>query len=1039
MMRDKIFCRAMLSATAAPLALGLALAAASPASAQTQDTGGAAPAPAAPGTNTTSPSTAPLGQTPTAPATPGAPPPAASEQGEIIVTGTLFRNPAAASASPLVTLSAADLTARGINTVADAVQKLSSNNAGTLATNWSAFGFSTGASAPSLRGLNDAYTLTVFDNLRSAPYPLADDTRRNFVDINTIPDSVVDHIDVLQDGASSAYGSDAIAGVVNVIIKKQITGLHLNASGGVSTHGDGGEQRLDATYGYGDLASDGFNVWVNGEYQHNDPIYLRDRGFPYGTADLSSICGTANGLNPDYPAGTKVCMNNGVVNGVQPDGSFTLGTTQVPIVRPYDASGSPVTGSQWQFLNPGAGCGNLTAYTLTSAQRTANPAAPAVVCQEDRVNKFYQYSPDITRYGANARATVNIGSQAQAYAMFNFYEVKTINTGTDENLAGQTAAGGQQVTLSPLLLPAYICPRGTVTCTAANGTLNPNNPFAAQGLQAGLRQRYDRPETTLTDAKTFRFSGGVSGTFGDGWNYNADATYSRVKFRLIQKNFINAQHLLDVIADGSFNFANPAANSASVRDYLSPPNISHDHSSLLQVQATLSKSFFELPGGQLQVLVGGSYRKEKIYEPSANPPNAVNPTDRYYRVNAVEVIGGRSVKSGFFEVDAPVLTQVDLKVQGRYDDYSTGQTNFSPKFEATFQPIHQVKFRGTFSKGFRVPSLAEAFGAPATGYVTTQLDPTDPAQAAFIAAHGGNTYATQAYSYGLTGSGNASLKPEKATQWTAGVVLQPTNYLTLTADYYHVKIKGVINPPDCSAAVAQYYQNNGTTNIPGCTTTAGVPDPEFPNAQALLGDVAYSYVNADAFKTSGIDVSATLRVPLGNGMRWTSSGTATYIKNLSLIQNGQTFRFDGTLSPCNITSCSGTPKWRASWENTLEVGKASVTATAYYTSGYSLISVDPPYTGVRGDCAGSIGNSVVAYEDGTTPVRCHARHFIDVDLTANYKLSDKFTIYMNVLNVLGTKPPFDPSAGYSIYQFNPAWADQGFIGRYFRVGAKVDF
>jgi iron complex outermembrane receptor protein len=624
--------------------------------------------------------------------------------------------------------------------------------------------------------------------------------------------------------------------------------------------------------------------------------------------------------------------------------------------------------------------------------------------------------------------------------MFNFYEVKTDNAGRDEAFAGQTAAGGQQVTLSPLFLPAYICPRGTtVACTAANGTLNPNNPFAAQGNQARLLARYDRHEQTLTDAKTFRFSTGINGSFGDGWNYNVDGTYSRVNFKLTQKNFINARHLLDVIADGSYNFVVPGANSEAVRDYLSPINISHDHSSLGQVQATLSKSFFELPGGQLQVLVGGSYRRETIYEPSANPPNATDPYDRYYRVNAVEVIGKRNVKSAFFEVDAPIVQMVDLKAQGRYDKYSTGQHNFSPKFEATFQPIHQVKFRGTYSKGFRVPSLAEAFGAPATGYITTQLTKTDPAQAAFIAAHGNDAYATQQYSYGLTGSGNPSLAPEKSTQWTAGVVLTPIPQLTLTADYYHVRIKGVINPPDCSAAIAQYYQNNGTTNVPGCKTTAGVPDPLFPNATPLLGDVSYSYVNADAFKTSGIDLSATLRLPIAEGIRWTSSGNATYIKNLSLIQNGNTFRFDGTLSPCNITSCSGTPKWRASWENTLDVGKASVTLTGYYTSGYSLISVDPPYSGVRGDCLGSLGNSIVTYADGATPVACSAKKFIDFDLTANYKVNKKFTLYMNLLNVFGAHPPFDPSAGYSLYQFNPAWADQGFIGRYVRIGAKVDF
>jgi len=185
---------------------------------------------------------------------------------DIVVTGTLFRNASAATASPVTTLTSEDLSNRGITTVAQAVQSLSANNAGTAATSWSSFGFATGATAPSLRGLNDAYTLTIFDGLRSAVYPLADDGSRNFVDINTIPDSIVDRVQVLQDGASATYGADAIAGVVNVIVKKEITGVHLNASSGISQRGDAAEQRLDATLGYGKLDEQGWNVWINGEY-----------------------------------------------------------------------------------------------------------------------------------------------------------------------------------------------------------------------------------------------------------------------------------------------------------------------------------------------------------------------------------------------------------------------------------------------------------------------------------------------------------------------------------------------------------------------------------------------------------------------------------------------------------------------------------------------------------------------------------------------------------------------------------------------------
>src|SRR5947209_11856055 len=207
----------------------------------------------------------------------------------IVITGTVSRQ--TQTASPVTVVSASNLQDRGVTSVSEAIQQLPANNAGTDQASWSPFGFATGASAPSLRGFNDAYTITLFDNLRTAYYPLADDGYRNFVDENTIPESIVDRIEVLQDGASASYGADAVAGGVNVIIKKEIRGIHGNASYGFSQKGDAKEKRFDLTLGYGSLADQGFNVYINGEYQKNDPLFLNQRGYPFNTADRSGICG----------------------------------------------------------------------------------------------------------------------------------------------------------------------------------------------------------------------------------------------------------------------------------------------------------------------------------------------------------------------------------------------------------------------------------------------------------------------------------------------------------------------------------------------------------------------------------------------------------------------------------------------------------------------------------------------------------------------------------------------------------------------------
>jgi iron complex outermembrane receptor protein len=157
--------------------------------------------------------------------------PPANPQQEIIVTGSLLRTTTTETPSPVTVLSAQTLAQRGINTVSEATQRLSANNAGTITAGWNTgFNFASGATAPSLRGLTVQDTVSLFDGLRMAVYPLADDGQRNFVDLNTIPTGVIDRIEVLRDGASSTYGADAIAGVVNIITKKQVRGLHVNGS-----------------------------------------------------------------------------------------------------------------------------------------------------------------------------------------------------------------------------------------------------------------------------------------------------------------------------------------------------------------------------------------------------------------------------------------------------------------------------------------------------------------------------------------------------------------------------------------------------------------------------------------------------------------------------------------------------------------------------------------------------------------------------------------------------------------------------------------
>src|SRR3546814_136419 len=179
--------------------------------------------------------------------------------------------------------------------------------------------------------------------------------------------------------------------------------------------------------------------------------------------------------------------------------------------------------------------------------------------------------------------------------------------------------------------------------------------------------------------------------------------------------YVYIQHLLDVIADGSFNFLSTNANSQATMDYLMPTAIANSTSDMVQVQANASGDLLDLPGGPLQLGVGVSFRYEAIDSPSINS-DINGGTERYYRLNGFAVKGDRRVYSAYAELNAPIFDQLEVNASGRYDRYSGGLDNFSPKIGVKVKPIKEVLLRGTYSRGFRVPSFGEANATfPTTG------------------------------------------------------------------------------------------------------------------------------------------------------------------------------------------------------------------------------------------------------------------------------------------------------------------------------------
>jgi iron complex outermembrane receptor protein len=434
-------------------------------------------------------------------------------------------------------------------------------------------------------------------------------------------------------------------------------------------------------------------------------------------------------------------------------------------------------------------------------------------------------------------------------------------------------------------------------------------------------------------------------------------------------------------------------------------------------------------------------RRETLDNPGTNP-------DLLNYSNTAAAFGKHTVSAGYFELNAPIVKQFEVNASGRYDHYSEGFSHFSPKIGAKFTPIEQLSVRGTYSNGFRAPTFAESNPRSSYPGFVTFAPP-----ASFVLAHGGssNPYA-QSYSVGGGFSGNPDLKPEKSRSFTGGLVFAPNRVFSLTVDYYNVKKSDVIVAgPNAGDARAAYYSQ---TNLAAATAAvAAIPgysvgavdaiDPLFPNALPRVLVINGPYVNAGYFKTQGIDYSATAAIPINDDVKFTSRLDVTQVLKFNVdFGDGVVRKYVGTLGPYELSSGAGTPKWRGNWQNTLELGPLSLTATAYYVSKIRQVAADEEAADANGNidlsCATAAG-SLYAYPTAESQAKyCNVKRFIYADLNATVKVNEDFSFYVNVGNFTNEKAPLAP-ASYSGVNYLPSWHYAGVVGRTFRAGATFAF
>ena len=952
-----------------------------------------------------------------------APTPSAQPAEEIVVTGSILRRTNTETPSPVTVLTNESLARAGITNINDAIRSVSADGAGSISTGFMN-GFSAGGAAVSLRGLGVSSSLVLIDGLRSTNFPLNDDGHNAYTDLNSIPFSAVERVEVLKDGASSTYGADAIGGVVNIIMKKHVTGVSGLIEGGISQKGDAGRQRANLTVGYGDYEADGWNVYLNGEYQHDGRVAGHDRGFPYYTNDLSSI-----GLADQNTADSS--LTTSTINAV------VRRTTQSDLNNPF--SGGTTALGTYTTLN--LNCANGT-YTVAGA-------AGGVGCRHDNEHEFSQIQPLQQRYSINGRLSFRLSDTIEGYVTGSYthsdVHIRAIPIGIRQRQpygAPPSAASNNP----GIVLPVYVCSAGLNCATAADRRLNPNNPYAAayanDPANGAARIYYlfgDIGAATHRSNELFRAAAGLNGTFGDGWHWQVDAVGAKDKLKIFAHGVINIAGLKKAVNTGAYNFVNPETNSEAVRQMVSPDLHVPSHTSMTSLDASISKDLMELPGGTAQLAIGGQVRHE------VEENNSLNPNLENY-ANTAAAFGKHTVSAAYFELGAPILKQFELNVSGRYDHYSEGFSHFSPKVAAKYTPIREIALRGTYSKGFRAPTFAESNPRSSfPGFVTYQPP------CSFVLAHGGtgslsscsatmangqvNPYA-QSYSIGGGFSGNPNLKPEKSRSFTAGTVIQPVRWFSATLDFYDVKKTNVIVAgPDAGTARANYFAG---TALPAGYSVGAVDaiDPLFPTALPRVLVINGPYVNAGYFKTRGLDFSASANVPLGDGVRFMSRIDVTDVLRFNVdFGDGFVRKYVGTLGPYELSSGAGTPKWRGNWQNSLMVGRVTLSATTYYVSHIKQVAADEEPGGADMSCD-AVASDLYPYPTGH--IQCHIKRFIYTDAHLAYDIGDKFEFYVDIGNITNAKAPIAPTA-YSGINYLPTWHSAGVIGRTFRAGARFKF
>jgi outer membrane receptor protein involved in Fe transport len=989
----------------------------------------------------------------------------------IVVTGSRIASPTLRSPSPLQVIDARDIQDSGQLNVQSVIQQNPAISASpTFSRTNSAFSTSSGGVASiDLRNLGTARTLVMINGHRT----VAGVPGTNIVDLNTIPTEFIERVEVLTGGASSIYGSDAIAGVVNFIYKKDFSGIQFTGQSGISEHGDAASYSLGTMIG-SNFADNRGNVMIYAGYTKEEGVRSADRertaidqNACYTIAESQGGCLTAvgNGDNTNLFTAYRPFLS-----GFVPGGTITFGTAAAPFNRVVGAGGV------LQLVNTNGLVHNNDGVASTvRACTTADPCHPTLANATGfNRSAFRTIAIPVERYLLSMRGNYQITDHINATVEGNF--VRSTVTTVIEPFGFQTAGvNGTAPAACQAGVALKVCGGfHPIETMLSNGTVV-RNPFVPDFIYTNAVDRtgdglkdisFTRrlsdfgPRTYTADRQTYRVLFGLDGDIADRFHWDVYYTYGQTTESQVgsgQVNLPNFTNALEVIpsangpicADANARaqgcapaniFGGPGSISPAAVGYIQAGQTRNTNVQQIDAGANLSGDLFELPAGPVGIALGVEYRKEK--SSAVNDPLTVAGLNGG---NALaNTFGGFDVKEAYGEIAVPLLSNrpffdtLTLRGAGRMSDYSLAavRTVYAWNVGAEYAPIKDVRFRAVLAHATRAPNIGELFAGRSQTFPPGLVDPCtgvtaasataasarcrqDPGVAANIVTNGAFTL-NQADIQGVSGfnTSNPNLEEETGKTFTVGAVINPTSIhalrnLVLTVDYFDIRIDNQINSFDRQSIINSCYGASGATrNEFFCGLITRRAGAEGPNSAGSLQFVNTTNTNVGSYQTNGIDATLSYRMPAFGG---TLLGKLAYTRVLHLK--------DPSAGSVDNAGEEGSPWDRASGTISYNNGSITITGRGNYV-GRSYLPAT--FTGVQAGDPGSEDYRVPAY--------------FTADMQVRFQPASQYEFFVGVINLTDTSTPLlitglpndntgtETEAG----TYDP-------IGRRFYAGVKLKF